>query len=89
MGLTTAKVIFADFNNFDTDGFIRLNCVGTARDLESAGIVLQVNLRLVVSDGDLKAEIVVVPPSSEGVWRGKVVTDLEEFDHRTRKWSPL
>jgi hypothetical protein len=25
------KTIFADFNNFDPDGYIRLNCVGTTR----------------------------------------------------------
>jgi hypothetical protein len=82
-------IISADFNNFDPDGFIRLNCVGTIRDLADAGIVLHEGLRLTVSDRDLKAEIEVLSPSGEGVWRGKVVSSIEEFDHKNGTWSPL
>ena len=82
-------IITADFNNFDKDGFIRLNCVGTIRDLADAGIVLREGLRLTVSDRDLKAEIEVRLPSSEGVWRGKVVSPIEEFDHESGTWSAL
>lgn len=89
MGLMTTKVIFADFNNFDPDGYIRLNCVGTTRDLELAGISLRAGLHLVVSDGDLRAEIEVMPSSSEGIWRGKIITAIEEFDHETGTWSRL
>ncbi|MBL0028892.1 MAG: hypothetical protein IPO95_07445 [Rhodanobacteraceae bacterium] len=82
-------IIFADFNNFDQDGFIRLNTIGTIRDLADAGIVLHEGLRLTVSDNDLKAEIQVMPPANEGVWRGKVVSVIEEFDHSSKSWSPL
>jgi hypothetical protein len=83
------NTIFADFNNFDPDGCIRLNCIGTVRDLETAGISLHADLHLIVSDGDLRAEIAVLPPSAEGIWRGKIVTVVEEFDHKNGMWSPL
>lgn len=89
MGLTDPKAISADFNNFDPDGYIRLNCVGTVRDLGLADIVLHAGMRLIVSDGDLRAEIEVQPPSAEGIWRGKVVSVIEEFDHESGTWSPL
>jgi len=89
MGLTTATVIFADFNNFDTDGFIRLNCMGTLRDLTKAGITLRGGEHFVVSDGDLRAEIEVTTPSGEGIWRGRLVSVVEEFDHERRTWSPV
>ena len=89
MGPSTGHVIFADFNNFDPDGCIRLNCSGTVRGLEAAGIALRAGLHLLVSDGDLRAEIEVLAPSSEGTWRGKVVAGIEEYDHETGIWSPL
>lgn len=85
----TDRAIFADFNNFDPEGFIRLDCSGTVRDLKLAGLLLHVGARLLVSDGDLRAEIEVVSPSSEGIWRGKVYSSVEERNNETGIWSPL
>ncbi len=67
-------MIFADFNNRDVDGLIRLNTVGTINDLAAQAITLEDGLRLTVSDGDLAAEIIVRRPSGEGVWRGEIVS---------------
>lgn len=66
-------MIFADFNNRDVEGFLRLNTVGTVNDLAVQSIVLRDGLRLSVSDGDLVAEVVVRRPGSEGIWRGEIV----------------
>jgi hypothetical protein len=85
----TAKMIFADFNNFDSDGYIRLNCVGTIRDLELADMQLHAGLHLVVSNGDLRAEIEVMRSPSGDIWCGKVITAIEEFDHESGTWSRL
>ena len=67
-------MIFADFNNRDVDGLLRLNTVGTINDLATQAISLEDGLRLMVSDGDLTAEIVVRSPGREGVWRGEIVS---------------
>jgi hypothetical protein len=66
-------MIFADFNNRDVDGFLRLNTVGTINDLELKSIALHDGLRLSVSDGDLVAETIIRSPGIEGVWRGEIV----------------
>ncbi|WP_223619064.1 hypothetical protein [Lysobacter sp. ESA13C] len=66
-------IIYADFNNFDPDGFIRLNCSGTESDLSNHSLTLVDGMELTVSDGDLTATIIVRAPSPEGVWRGEIV----------------
>lgn len=64
--------IYADFQNADVEGFGRLSCDGTRADLERAGISLSEGSRLILSDGDLKTEAVVVKPGSEKVWRARI-----------------
>jgi hypothetical protein len=66
--------IFADFNNRDKDGCLRLNTVGTVADLARFSILLKDGLQLSVSDGDLVAQIAVRAPGDEGVWRGQLLT---------------
>jgi hypothetical protein len=65
--------IFADFNNADSDGFVRLNCVGSESDISRYGIELQPGMKLLLYDGD-EFEIagLVVEPGSEGIWRARV-----------------
>ena len=67
-------IVYADFNNADPDGYLRLNTVGTISDLSRMSKVLEDGASFVVSDGDLVAEIVVRRPGSEGIWRGEVVS---------------
>ena len=71
------KTIYADFNNIGLEGFIRLTCVGTTRDLEAAGVVLVEGLQLTVSDGDLIADI-VVRKSAEGSWGGEFIGEIRD-----------
>ena len=70
--------IFADFNNRDRDGCIRLNTVGTVADLARFSIQLKDGLQLSVSDGDLIARIAVRAPGHEGVWRGELLARPSE-----------
>lgn len=72
--------IFADFNNRDRDGRLRLNNVGTTSDLSLNSITLSDGLRLMVSDGDLAAEIIVRTPGRENVWLGEIVGDIIDLD---------
>lgn len=65
--------IFVDFNNRDSDGFLRLNLTGTLEDLRREHLVLEEEMPVTGSDGDLTAKIIVVAPGIEGVWRGRIV----------------
>lgn len=69
------KTIYADFNNRDADGYLRLNCSGTEADLSALSIRLEEGMRLVVSDGDITAGIIVFAPGEENIWRGKILLD--------------
>jgi len=72
--------IYADFNNRDASGYLRLNNNGTVDDLFAAGISLVEGMKLTVSDGDLVAEIIVHMPGGELVWRGEVVGEISEVE---------
>ena len=70
--MTDLPTIFADFQNADPEGFVRLNTNGTRSDLDRAALSLVVGLRLCLSDGELLTEAVVVAPGTEGIWRTKI-----------------
>lgn len=64
--------VYADFHNADEDGFVRLNTIGTTRDLSAQGVQLRSGLELLLSDGELETPAVVSAPGSEGVWRASI-----------------
>lgn len=70
--------VFADFNNFDRDGYIRLNYSVTKAQLEQLNLTFHEGLLLTVSDGDITAEVMVVAPGSEGIWRGKIIGEMHD-----------
>ncbi|MEO5595991.1 MAG: hypothetical protein ABIQ97_02465 [Lysobacteraceae bacterium] len=71
--------VYADFQNRDSDGFVRLNTVGTIRDLSAKSVVLKEGRKLIVSDSELEADVLVRSPGFEGVWRGEIVGDIREI----------
>lgn len=79
--------VFADFQNADAEGRIRLNCVGTIDDLARLGIRLNEGLELELYGEDLEAHGRVEYSASEGVW--VAVIDWEGFalDRSTRTKS--
>jgi hypothetical protein len=48
--------VYADFQNADAEGRLRLDCVGTIEDLARQGITLRDGLRLTLYSDDLDAE---------------------------------
>jgi hypothetical protein len=64
--------IYVDFNNADAEGYVRLNCSGTLRDLERFGIALADGIAVIVHDGEIQADGIVRSAGSEGVWRLEV-----------------
>ena len=60
--------IYADFNNADPRGRLRLNCVGTMEDLVRQGVRLREGLQLVVHDEELEADGEAQFSSEEQLW---------------------
>ncbi len=49
-------IVYADFNNADPRGRLRLNGIGTIEDLSRQGIQLREGLRLTLHDEEVEAE---------------------------------
>ena len=64
--------IFADFMNADTQGRVRLNCIGSTRDLSRLGVRLVDGLRIIVTDDELEADGEVVYSTDEHIWVAKI-----------------
>lgn len=62
------KTIFADYNNIDEEGCIRLNCVQTINDIETQGIKLKPGLKINLTNGELTAEGRVMYSKVENIW---------------------
>jgi hypothetical protein len=60
--------IYADFNNADSSGRLRLNCQGTTNDLQKSNIQLQEGLHLIFTDDELEAEGIVAYSKNEEIW---------------------
>ena len=60
--------IYADFNNADTMGRLRLICKGTTDDLKEQATELQEGQVFVFSDGELETEGIVTYSQTEKIW---------------------
>ena len=60
--------IFADFHNADSQGRLRLNCIGAIRDLASQDVQLQRGARLRLCSEELEVEGVVEYSAEESLW---------------------
>lgn len=60
--------IFADFHNADTEGRLRLNCVGTREDLARQQTSLREGQSLVLYSEDLEVDGVVQYSEEENLW---------------------
>ncbi|GAB3922369.1 hypothetical protein [Mucilaginibacter myungsuensis] len=64
--------LFADFNNNDREGRLRLNLNGTIKDLEAKGMILSEGLEVILTDGDELSVLATIEFSkSENIWVGK------------------
>lgn len=64
--------LYADFNNADADGRVRLNAAGTLRDLARLGVRLRDGLPLTIHDEELAADGEAVYSPGEGVWAARI-----------------
>jgi hypothetical protein len=60
--------IYADFNNCDREGRVRLNCIGSRADLDRLGITLSEGMDLMVSDAELEVEAVATFVADDSIW---------------------
>ena len=88
----TSPRIYADFNNTDIHGRLRLNCVGTTKDLARHNVELRNGLTLLVYSDDLDdegwsdeilAEGVVSYSEDEHVWVAAI--DWGAVRHRSER----
>ncbi|SIO55585.1 hypothetical protein SAMN04488055_5790 [Chitinophaga niabensis] len=78
--LESLPKIFADFNNNDTLGRIRLNTNGTMRDLAKLNIKLEEGLVLLLDDTELSTRGVVQFSEIENIW--VVVVDWDHLHNQ-------
>jgi hypothetical protein len=76
--------IYADFNNVDPKGRLRLNCIGTIQDLARLGITLYDGLHILLRDTELEVEGVVHFSSDESIW----VAEIDSTKIATRRAQP-
>jgi hypothetical protein len=60
--------VFADFHNADSQGRLRLNCIGTVEDLAQQHIVLRDGLWLTLYSEDLQVDGEVRYSPEEHLW---------------------
>ena len=60
--------VFADFHNADSQGRLRLNCIGTVEDLARQQITLQERQSLTLYSEDLEVGAQVEYSTEENVW---------------------
>ncbi|MFM2061473.1 MAG: hypothetical protein RLZZ507_1143 [Cyanobacteriota bacterium] len=60
--------VFADFNNADENGNLRLNCIGKIEDLARQKVELQDGKTLTFYSEDLEVEGIVKHSPEENIW---------------------
>jgi len=71
--------VYADFQNLDEQGRLRLNCNGTHEDLKRLSLVLRDGIALLFSDGELDVEATVRWSQNEKLW-------VAEYDERSVRY---
>ena len=65
--------LFADFQNSDPKGRVRLNTIGTLNDLRDKGVVLKPGLKVLLDDDDeLKTPGTIVFSNEENIWVAEI-----------------
>jgi hypothetical protein len=68
--------IFADFNNADKRGRVRLNCDGSIKDIERSGVKLLEGKEIQLSDGeDLETKGILHYSKEENIWVAEIDWD--------------
>lgn len=73
-------IVYADFNNADARGRLRLNCVGAIQDLSRQGVQLHEGLQLTLHDEELEVDGEARFSPEEKVW--VAVIDWQMVRHK-------
>jgi hypothetical protein len=65
-------LIYADFNNADSGGRLRLNCIGTTQDLARLEVRLEEGLEVTLHDEEVQADGKVQYSDEERIWVANV-----------------
>ena len=79
--------LYADFNNADSHGRIRLNCVGTIEDLSRQGLQLREGLPLTVHDEELEADGEVHFSAEEKTWVAVIILHTARSETSSNSWK--
>jgi hypothetical protein len=87
-------LVYADFHNADAGGRLRLNSIGTIRDLSRQGITLRQGLPLILHDEELEADAEVSFSPDEHLWVAAIDWDAirpwqELREGESRRPSPI
>jgi hypothetical protein len=75
MQLMNNPRIFADFQNADSQGRLRLNCIGTIEDLSRQGTKLIDGQNLLIYSEELEVDAVVSYSNEEKIWVASIDWD--------------
>ena len=67
-----APIIYADFNNADRQGRLRLSVRGSQEDIQRLGLKLCDGMKLIVQDDGLSANAVVRLSEEEHIWVAEI-----------------
>jgi hypothetical protein len=82
VGVIDESRVYADFQNADEEGRLRLNCVGTLADLSQQEIELAVGRSLIFYSEDLEVAGVVEYSEVGHLWVGRIDWDsIMSFQH--------
>jgi hypothetical protein len=83
--------IFADFHTADSDGRLRLNCIGTIEDLARQHIELQVGGVVTLYSEDLEVEGAIQYSELERVWVAQIdwteIRQIQDYAIQTRSFG--
>lgn len=66
------QTVYADFNNADAEGRVRLNGAGTLRDLARLGVRLRDGMPLTIHDEELAADAKAIYSPNEAIWVAQI-----------------
>jgi hypothetical protein len=78
-------LIYADFNNADARGRLRLNCAGTTDDLAQQGVSLREGMQLILHDEELEADGIAQYSSDDQLWVAAI--DWQKLRRQVRQSS--
>ena len=67
--------VFADFHNADSQGRLRLNCIGTVEDLSRNQVTLRDGLKVILYGEELEVDGIVRFSDEERLWVASIDWD--------------